>query len=165
MAAYDMAAVDRVTVATIGEPGHRLFLVQARQDRQLLTVKLEKQQVDALAVHLGTLLEATPRPGHVDDVPPLEDPHDPDWAVGTINLSYDDDTDRVQIVLEELVPDDAPPGSIARLGVTREQAAAIAIEGRRLVESGRPPCPLCGLPLDPTEHACPKTNGHRTLRT
>jgi hypothetical protein len=30
-----------------------------------------------------------------------------------------------------------------------------------LVEQGRPPCPLCGYPLDPEGHACPRTNGHR----
>ena len=162
--AYDLPAAEKVTVATIGVPGQRVFLLQARQGRQLLTVKLEKQQVDALATHLGGLLEHAPRPGHIDDVPPLEEPHDPDFAVGTINLTYDEDDDRVQLVFEELIPEGDPPGSIARLGLSREQAGAIAIEGRRLVESGRPPCPLCHLPLDPGGHSCPKTNGHRTPR-
>ena len=48
-----------------------------------------------------------------------------------------------------------------RVALTREQAAAFAIHATRLVESGRPPCPLCALPLDPAGHDCPRTNGHR----
>ena len=38
---------------------------------------------------------------------------------------------------------------VLRIALTREQAAAFAIHATRLVEAGRPPCPLCGLPLDP----------------
>ncbi|MHB8593573.1 MAG: DUF3090 family protein, partial [Acidimicrobiales bacterium] len=45
------------------------------------------------------------------------------------------------------------------------QAAAFAIRATSLVEAGRPPCPLCGLPLDPSGHQCPRTNGHRPPAT
>ena len=45
--------------------------------------------------------------------------------------------------------------------MTREQAAALAIRGTELVEAGRPPCPLCGYPLDARGHVCPRTNGNR----
>ncbi|MGH9299272.1 MAG: DUF3090 family protein, partial [Acidimicrobiales bacterium] len=48
----------------------------------------------------------------------------------------------------------------ARLVMTREQAAALAIRATELVEAGRPPCPLCGYPLDPRGNVCPRTNGH-----
>jgi uncharacterized repeat protein (TIGR03847 family) len=57
--------------------------------------------------------------------------------------------------------DSAEEPATASFGATREQMAAIAIHGTSLVASGRPPCPLCGLPLDPSGHACPRTNGHR----
>jgi uncharacterized repeat protein (TIGR03847 family) len=50
---------------------------------------------------------------------------------------------------------------VARLSATVEQVAALAIRGVQLVQSGRPPCPLCGYPLDPAGHACPRTNGNR----
>lgn len=162
--AYDLPNAERVTVAAVGEPGQRLFLLQAREGVLLVTIKLEKQQVDALSTHMGTILEHVSRPGHVDEVPDLEEPHDPDFAAGTINLSYDEDSDRLQLVFEELVLEGDPAGAIARVGLTKEQAAAVAIEGRRLVQSGRPPCPLCQLPLDPRGHMCPKTNGHRPRR-
>ena len=99
-------------------------------------------------------------PGHLPDDQPLEEPTEPAWAVGTVGVSFDEAEDRVVLVIEELVPE-GEVGAIARVSVTREQAAAFAIQATRLVESGRPPCPLCGSPLDPSGHECPRTNGHR----
>ena len=57
--------------------------------------------------------------------------------------------------------DGAPKGAVARFGLTRGQAAALAMRGATLVATGRAACPLCGYPLDPRGHVCPKTNGHR----
>jgi uncharacterized repeat protein (TIGR03847 family) len=60
--------------------------------------------------------------------------------------------------------DDEEPGSsnaaVARVALTREQAAGVIEHGKRLLRKGRPPCPLCGFPLS-DDHSCPKTNGHR----
>ena len=105
-----------------------------------------------------------------------------DWVVGTIGVSYDEEIgpagggDRGVGSLEDDEDDDEvedsfdgdddegiEPGTwaVARIPLTREQAAAFAIRATRLVEAGRPPCPLCGLPLDPSGHDCPRTNGHR----
>ena len=60
--------------------------------------------------------------------------------------------------------DDGPRGAVARFGCTRGQAAALAMRGATLVATGRAACPLCGYPLDPRGHVCPKTNGHRPPR-
>jgi uncharacterized repeat protein (TIGR03847 family) len=71
------------------------------------------------------------------------------------------------VVLEEVGGDDEDDeegeesGHVLRIALSREQAAAFAIHATRQVEAGRPPCPLCGLPLDPSGHDCPRTNGHR----
>jgi uncharacterized repeat protein (TIGR03847 family) len=88
--------------------------------------------------------------------------------VGTIGVSYDEELDRVIVVLEEVGEEDEDEddedmetGHVLRVALTREQAAAFAIHATRLVEGGRPPCPLCALPLDPAGHNCPRTNGHR----
>ncbi len=78
----------------------------------------------------------------------------------------DDDEDEeiegpgILAAVVELESDEVVTGSEARFALTREQAAALAIRGTALVEAGRPPCPLCGFPLDPRGHACPRTNGH-----
>jgi uncharacterized repeat protein (TIGR03847 family) len=55
---------------------------------------------------------------------------------------------------------DEEEGYLARLYFTAAQARAMATRGSAAVESGRPPCPLCGGPLDPSGHTCPRLNGH-----
>jgi len=83
-------------------------------------------------------------------------------VVRTIGVSFDEDDNRVVIVLEEQAEEDEEEsGQVARVSLSLEQAAAFAIRATALVEAGRPPCPLCGLPLDPSGHDCPRTNGHR----
>ena len=63
-----------------------------------------------------------------------------------------------EIALEE---DEPAEGGVARIGITRTTAAAISQVGNELVDAGRPICGLCGRPMDPEGHSCPKTNGHK----
>ncbi len=160
---YELETPERVTVGTIGEVGQREFYLQARQGTQLVTVKVEKQQVRALAESLGRLLQDLPRPGELpaDDALDLEHFEEVHFVVGTLAVAYDVNADRVVLLMEELDGGDETDADEVRLSMSREQAAALAIRGTQLVESGRPPCPLCGFPLDPRGHACPRTNGHR----
>lgn len=157
----ELDPVDRLTVGTVGPVGQRTFLLQMRQDDLLLTVKVEKAQVAALAQYLGKLLAELARPGHLPEAMELEEPLQPAWTVGTIGIHFDEALDRFTLLIEEVEEVEDARGASARLSVTREQAAALAIRGTQLVEAGRPPCPLCGYPLDPKGHACPRTNGNR----
>ncbi len=167
----------RVTVGTVGPVGQRLFVLQARDASEIVTVKVEKIQVASLATYLGRMLRQLARPHELPagEALDLEAFDEPDFAAQSLALSYDEVGDRVVLMVEELnrsemsAPDPAeevleealvPDGSSARLVMTREQAAALAIRATELVEAGRPPCPLCGYPLDPRGHACPRTNGH-----
>src|SRR5438445_9950045 len=70
-----------------------------------------------------------------------------------------DDDDEDEEPANELLEDE-PEGYLARLYATPGQIRAMATGGRAAVEAGRPPCPLCGNPLDPEGHICPKLNGH-----
>lgn len=186
---FDLPEVEWATVGTVGEPGHRTFYLQARQAGELVTLKLEKQQVAALAQFVGEILSDLP---DADSVPEgdleLSEPLSAEWAVGSIQLAYDSDADRILLVAEEAVleeagddPDDPvlqaaiasadpakePPDEhgVARLGLSRSQAAALVRKGWDLVQAGRPTCPLCGNPMDPEGHSCPRTNGHRPPET
>jgi uncharacterized repeat protein (TIGR03847 family) len=156
----DLGDVERFTVGTLGEVGRRLFLLQATAGATTLTLKVEKQQVTVLAEYLGRLVRTLNRPGHLPEDLDLREPTEPHWVVGTIGVNYDELLDRILLVAEELVPE-GETGDIARFTVSREQAGAFAIRATSLVEAGRPPCPLCALPLDPSGHECPRTNGHR----
>jgi len=156
----DLGDVDRFTVGTVGPVGQRIFMLQCVNGPVVLTLKIEKQQVAVLAEYLGRLLQGLDRPGHVDEPMDLEEPAEPNWVIGTLGVTYDEATDRIVLIAEEMVAEDED-GDLARFSITREQAAGFAIRAASLVASGRPPCPLCGLPLDSSGHECPRTNGHR----
>lgn len=158
---FEFEAVDRITVGTVGEPGTRTFFLQARQGPELVTLKLEKSQVAALCTYVGELLQDLPRPGHLPEDLELEEPVVAEWVVGSLGITYSEDLDRFLLVAEETGEQEDDLGE-ARFVLTREQMAALAIRGTQLVASGRPPCPLCGYPLEQEgHHQCPRTNGHR----
>jgi uncharacterized repeat protein (TIGR03847 family) len=159
---FDLVDVDKLTVGAVGEPGRRVFVLQVRQASQVVTLKLEKSQTAALAAYLDRLLEDLPDP--TLDLPEdldLEEPTEPEWVIGSLGVAYDEALDRLVLVAEEAVDEDAEDRARARISATREQVTALARRGTELVQSGRPPCPLCGYPLDPAGHACPRANGHR----
>lgn len=161
---FELPEVERITIGTVGRPGERTFYLQARQGQQLVTLKLEKQQVAALAELLAELLADLPGPEDVARAGDLEEPVLAEWPVGGVQLAYDNAGDRVVILAEEVIADEeeAPSGDegVARMAITRAQAAALIARSAELVTSGRPICPLCGHPMDPEGHSCPKTNGH-----
>jgi uncharacterized repeat protein (TIGR03847 family) len=158
--ALDLGDLDRFTVGTEGPVGKRTFLLQCRSGSTVVTLKAEKQQVSVLAEYLDRLLADLDRPEGLPEDLDLEEPTEPHWVIGTLGVSYDDSLDRIVLVAEELVAENEE-GDMARFTVTRSQAAAFAMRAATLVESGRPPCPFCGGPLDPSGHQCPRTNGHR----
>jgi uncharacterized repeat protein (TIGR03847 family) len=182
---FDLLETERITVGTVGVPGQRLFFLQARQDDQLVTLKMEKVQVAALAAWIAKTLEDLPAIGELPQDLEPEPFDEPAWVIGSLGGSYDIDVDRIILVAAEVTEEEATEGeatddeedelaealardpfaesagAVARFGATREQMAALAIRGTSLISSGRPPCPLCGYPIDPTGHACPRTNGHR----
>jgi len=173
---FELPEVEWATVGTVGEPGQRTFYFQARQGAQLITLKLEKQQVAAMARFIGEILSDLPVADDVpdDEVLALVEPVEADWVVGAIQLAYDSSADRIIILAEEIgevdeedeeegesdrTPD--PDRGAGRLGLTRPQAAGLVRRGWDLVNAGRPRCSLCGHPMDPEGHSCPRTNGHR----
>jgi uncharacterized repeat protein (TIGR03847 family) len=162
---FDLPSVDGVTFGTVGVPGQRVFYVQAWAGAALVTLKMEKQQVAGLAAAFQQVLADLPTETSPVAAPGLRPPIEPAWAVGGIGLSaYDEATRRITLLLEEFVreEEDVEPeeGASARLGLTIPQIVALIERGEELVAGGRPNCPLCGNPMDPDGHACPKTNGH-----
>lgn len=171
---FELPEAEWATVGAVGQPGQRTFYMQARQDEQLLTLKLEKQQVAAIAQFLAEILADLPAP---DDPAPeqsgsLAEPVLAEWPVGNLQLAYDGTADRIVILAEEIAAEPADEGDdggtepdpdrgVARIGITRASAALIVRLGAELVSAGRPTCALCGRPMDPEGHSCPRTNGHK----
>jgi uncharacterized repeat protein (TIGR03847 family) len=153
---YEFSNPDTVMVGARGVPGQRLFLLQVRQGPRLLVIKMEKQQLGAISDWVTAAMESWGRPGHLPDAVALEAEYEPDVIGGDITLGLEPDGGRLSIEIESAQNDDT-----VTISVTREWACVLAIEIARLVAAGRPDCPLCGHPLEPGEHACPRTNGNR----
>jgi len=179
---FEFKAPDLFTAGAVGPPGQRVFYLQARERGVLVTLKVEKEQVSALAEYLAGLLERLSRPGAATagDLS-LVEPVVPAWAVRSLGVGYDREQDRVVIVAAERGDEEeeedqgeaeaegqaAPPpesdgeeGASARFHVSREQAAAFVERARALVRAGRPSCGICGRPMNPGGHICPRSNGH-----
>lgn len=168
---FDLFEPAKFLPATVGEVGNRTFLLQAIEGSQIVTLKVEKEQLRAMAKYVADLLADGPRPGHLpeDDELELTEPAEPAWAVGPISINYDEDDDRFLVVCEQATYDEEladldAPAAVATFRITREQLAAFIIRATTLVDAGRPPCPLCGYPLDARGHTCPRTNGHSQPR-
>jgi uncharacterized repeat protein (TIGR03847 family) len=170
---FELDGPDHFTAGAVGPPGQRVFYLQAREGRRLVTLKCEKEQVAALGEYLGGLLArlagtTAPAAGKADLVTPIE----PAWDVGSLGVGYDGDRDRILVVANERTEEDEteetegaestpePAGASARFAITRAQAAAFVEHARALLRAGRPTCPMCGEPRDPAGHACPRSNGH-----
>ncbi|NMN98669.1 DUF3090 domain-containing protein [Antrihabitans stalactiti] len=171
---------DRFIAGTVGEPGDRTFYLQAVHDARIISVSLEKQQVQVLADRMGMLLdevarrfgtEVPPQETEVGDTSPLVMPVDAEFRVGTMGLGWDAEAQAVVVELlavteaefdESVVLDDADEGPDAvRVFLTPVQARQFAARSEAVIAAGRPPCPLCGQPLSPEGHMCVRTNGYR----
>jgi uncharacterized repeat protein (TIGR03847 family) len=164
-ASFELPDVDRFTATALGPPGSRVFYLQGVAGGQVVTLRLEKAQVAALAGYLAELLADLPTPSS-DEVAAELEPVEPlvaEWVVGQLGVAFDESRDRMVIRADEVVPDDEATGGegSARFALTRSQVAAFVVHAASLVAAGRPPCPLCRRPLDPEGHVCIKTNGHK----
>jgi uncharacterized repeat protein (TIGR03847 family) len=162
---FDLPEPDRFTAGTVGPPGQRVFFLQAAAEGHVVTLRLEKAQVAALAEYLAAVLadlatpDATSLPAELELVEPVV----AEWVVGQIGVVFDEDRDRMVVQAEELVEEEADETDrgVARFALSRDQVAAFVARAAELVAAGRPPCELCGRPKDPEGHMCIKTNGHR----
>lgn len=169
---YDLDPASFITVGTIGPPGRRTFYLQGSQGSTVVSVIIEKEQAQALADSLDQLLEVLDErypqpPGAAQEVDydmGLLQPVNGLWRVGQMGLGYDEEADLIVLVAQELVfeeEDESREPEAVRLTGTREQMGALSEHATRVVEQGRPECPLCGEAIDPAGHFCPPSNGHR----
>jgi uncharacterized repeat protein (TIGR03847 family) len=169
----DLNPVSRITIGAIGEPGQRIFLLQASQGSSSITLKIEKEQARVLASSTIELLEELdqkyPRTYTRLDKPltsdlMLQQPVDPEFVVGQIGLGYDQEQDFVVLVVQEVQLEREGEPATARFWATRAQMRALSDHTLEVVNQGRPICPLCDSPIDPEGHFCPKSNGYERVQ-
>ncbi len=168
----DINPVTHITTGAIGPPGRRVFYIQARAENELITLIIEKQQIQSLSLGLEEFLTDLRR--RLPDLPEsstayeteqmeLEQPIDPLFRVGQLGLGYDDSSDRLVLVARQIMVEDGNPEDalVVRFWCTRSQLRAMCEWGLEVASRGRPICGNCGEPIDPEGHFCPKRNGHK----
>ncbi|MGZ8662788.1 MAG: DUF3090 family protein, partial [Actinomycetota bacterium] len=132
----DFGPVDRITADAIGEPGDRTFYLQARTGDEVISIVVEKQQVQLLAASILELLatlELETGTGPSDTELAIEEPVEPRFRAGKLSIGFDEDRDMFLLEAEEFQPeveDDDPRALLAdepevvRFWATREQMFA-----------------------------------------
>ncbi len=178
-AVHEFRDPTRFVVGTVGQPGERIFFVQATEAGRTISVRCEKQQAQILSERMGDLLDEIaaksdvpipPAGGVVDDLDPLEMPVDAEFQVGTMGLGWDGEHSKIVVELlamdpsatdESVVLSDAEDAPDAlRVFLTPQRARQFVLRSDKVVSAGRAPCPLCGEPIDTTGHLCVRLNGY-----
>ena len=152
-----MSKVERFAGGAIGEPGHRVFMLEAVVAGEAIAYVIEKIQVAALADEAKRLLRERGMvgaglsldSGGVHAETPVA------YRVGGLQLVLEDDSDVATLIIYSTEDEDPP----AEYELSLAQLDAFAREATMAVESGRPSCPRCGLAIDPEGHNCPRSNG------
>lgn len=160
---------NRCITGTIGEPGERAFFIQVRSDNRIVSVAVEKAQVQAVATRLEMMIAEVRKADPLvvveilpSDDSPLDTPVDEEFQVGAISLAWNGETQLIVLELFELEDDEEDAqGGVLEINFSLGMAAAFASRSKAVVNAGRLPCPLCGIPIDPRGHLCPRANGYR----
>lgn len=181
----DLGIVELLGAEAVGQPGQRRFRLFARSSRGTAVMWMEKEQLSTLSVAVDRLLAhitegqvlrveaqaAAPEPsaGMPADFPGI--PGD-EFQVAQLRLTYNEQSSLflliavpLEIIMmpgEEVQPRVREDLAVS-LSFTLEQAQELTGSITRIVGSGRPVCPLCGMPLDDGPHMCEKQNGHREI--
>ena len=176
---YPLGAVADIEVLTFGEPGLRTFRLDARSGAASCSIWMEKEQLFQLGVYLRDMV------GHLsqEQRDKESDLREEAWSGGELTvdfkagqmlLSYDQDSNAFYLQAHERESEERaeeesrPSDEVAEtesvgFWITTIQAGALGEEALKICAAGRPTCFLCGQPINPDGHVCPRANGHTVL--
>ncbi len=171
----EMKPVTHITADAIGPPGKRVFYLQGIKDTQVVTLIIEKFQLQTLTIgidqFLAEILQRMPlmrqaagdyQEEQMRILPPVE----PLFRVAEFGLSFDGENDLVGVIAREVASppegsEEAEQGMVVKMWCTRSQVRALINWGMEIASRGRPLCEQCGEPMDPEGHFCARKNGHK----
>lgn len=166
---YEIFTPDRFIVGTVGAPGERAFYIQARKEKQVFSVAIEKDQVRAILARLEIIIAGIKRANPFEiiesfsiDDQPLDSPVDALFITGAISISWDDQVKFVNFEFYEATSqDEEVEDEVLSISVTLGAAQSFLQRSKAVVNAGRIPCPFCSIPIDPRGHLCPRANGYK----
>lgn len=166
---YPLGAVSSIDAETFGQPGQRTFRVTVEAGPTTSHVWMEKDQL----FQLGIYLQEAMRTLSDEDRQRESEPGEPSWAGGEesvefkarqLLLNYHVLANSFYLVAYEGDESEADTASIS-CWMTPSQAERLGEEALRICAAGRPSCFLCGLPINPEGHVCPRANGHAVFES
>ena len=173
---YPLGTLSNIEAKTVGEPGHRTFNLVLEFAGPSCSVWLEKEQLFQLAVYLQDVVQSL----SAEEKEHKGEPVEPQWSgegepidfkAGEVMLSHDPASHAFYLLAYERQDPEReeaePEQALASVSfwISAAQAEALAQEALRICAAGRPRCFLCGLPINPEGHVCPRSNGHTVLET
>ncbi|MBI2965343.1 MAG: DUF3090 family protein [Chloroflexi bacterium] len=168
----DLGLVDSVVAESIGKPGERTFKVTAQSGRGRAVVWMEKEQLFQVALAIRQFAAATEQPSDPEryqpEMPAPPEPTDLEFRAAELSLRHDRSTDIFTVeaanvdadATKETETDDEEPAVAVQFSFSRRGGVKLSEQAIEVCAAGRPHCQLCGGPIDPEGHVCPKTNGH-----
>lgn len=140
----DLNPVEFITIGTIGPRGQRVFHLQAGYEERIVSFVIEKEQAwalsEAISEFIDDLDERLDEETRVEMASldmELREPIQPLFRVSQMGLAYDEDSEMIILIAQEMTTDDEDAG-VVRMWATREQMRALALVAIDTVEAGRP---------------------------
>jgi uncharacterized repeat protein (TIGR03847 family) len=171
---FELDPLQGIGVGTVGPPGRRQFFLRAAGGGESVVLNCEKFHVQGLITRiLQVLAEHGVDPTTSGEPAAAAEPGEVEWTIGELGLGYHESRRMFVIVAREASADDGDDDgdddvdkadlATARFWASPEQLREFARQAAAVVASGRPQCPYCGLPVDPSGHPCPASNGSRPV--
>jgi len=168
----ELGRVSSLRADAVGQPGLRRFRLLAEfKNGGSAVLWMEKEQLFNLGVALkriiATVEEETTRHGAGHTLVEESNPQAHigqalEFEVGRLAVGYDERT-ASYIIVAHAVEDPEEIAATASLVATHQEMNVLADQAFEVCAAGRPRCLLCGAPVGPERHVCPRDNGHEML--
>ena len=156
----EITNVSSIRTESLGDPGSRTFRILVNSDDSSGIIWLEKEQLLQLAIAIQQLLATIAVDISTSQTVPLEQeepaPTHLDFKISKLALGHDKSTGLFVIDAH----DTEEEAATVRVWANGDQLKGLSEEAFKVCSAGRPICPLCAGPIDPTGHQCPRHNGH-----
>ncbi|MEE8443377.1 MAG: DUF3090 family protein [Dehalococcoidia bacterium] len=172
----ELGRVSNLKADAVGEPGSRRFrLLAESRGGGALVIWMEKEQLFNLGVALKRIIATVEEQSSAQgtEYTPAEEPEEPEVPTGQsvelqtsrLAVDYDERTLLYSIAAHGDGDDEDPDEAVAAVSLiaNQQEMDALADQAFEVCAAGRPRCPLCGAPMGPEPHICPRHNGHGIL--
>jgi len=165
-AKYRLGAISRCSAEAIGVPGQRTFRLLLESGAASATIWMEKEHLLQLGTYIQEIVESLS--GDTQAVAGA--PPEPEWSgrlvsidfkIEKLALGHDIASNCFLVVAHDIEEQDSATVSF---WLTMGQGQELSKEALKVCAAGRPPCFLCGQPINPDGHVCPRANGHSPLQ-